>query len=128
TLLGVFLGMGAWMPIGILVVFLLISGPSMLLAYLKLRKRNLGPILDAEGWAINGRLKINVPFGGTLTHLAILPPGSERQLQDPFGEKKRPWGLYLLILIIVAAGILWIFGVADPILPRSIRFGTLFGN
>ncbi|MEN6399949.1 MAG: hypothetical protein ABFC74_06160, partial [Rectinema sp.] len=58
-----FVGMGAWLPVGILVILLLISGPSMVLAYLKLRKRNLGPILDAEGWAVNGRLKINVPFG-----------------------------------------------------------------
>ena len=31
----------------------LISLPSVMLAYIKLRKRNLGPILDANGWAVN---------------------------------------------------------------------------
>src|SRR6185503_3005386 len=40
-------------------LLLLISGPSMLIAWLKLRQRNLGPILDANGWAVNGRVKMN---------------------------------------------------------------------
>jgi len=35
----------------------------MLLAWLKLRQRTLGPVLDATGWAINGRIRINVPLG-----------------------------------------------------------------
>ena len=38
------------MPLAILGLILLISGPSVLLAYLKLRKRNLAPLLDANGW------------------------------------------------------------------------------
>jgi hypothetical protein len=101
-ILGIFFGMGIWMPIGFAGVFLLISGPSMILAYMKLRKRNLGPLLNAEGWAVNGKLKINVPFGTTLSHLATLPPGSSRQMFDPFAEKKKPWGLYFAILVIVA--------------------------
>ncbi|MCB1127157.1 MAG: hypothetical protein KDM81_11705, partial [Verrucomicrobiae bacterium] len=40
-------------------IILVISGPSMLIAWLKLRKRNLGPILDANGWAINARARLN---------------------------------------------------------------------
>lgn len=81
---------------------LLISTPSMLLAYLTLRRRNIGPLLDANGWAVNARAKINVPFGASLTGLAHLPKGAKRSLHDPFAEKKRPWALYLLLLIIVA--------------------------
>ena len=123
-----FVGMGVWMPVGLVSIFLLISGPSMLLAYLKLRRRNLGPILDAEGWAINGRLKINMAFGGALTRLAALPPGSERRLTDPFAAKRRPWGLYLVLLVIVAAAVLWVTRVLDPILPAAIRMGTLLGG
>jgi len=123
-----FVGMGAWLPIGILVIILLISGPSMLLAYLKLRKRNLGPILDAEGWAVNGRLKINVPFGGALTHLAALPPGVERKMTDPFGEKKRPWGLYIALAVVVVLALLWVFGAVDWILPIAAQFGTVIGR
>lgn len=127
-ILGTFLGMGIWMPIGFASVFLLISGPSMILAYMKLRRRNIGPLLDAQGWAINGLLKINVPFGGTLTHLAALPPGAERLLQDPFGEKKRPWKLYIALVLIAALGLAWAFGLFDAILPAAARFRTLIGQ
>ena len=62
-----FLKLKGLMPLGIVAIMLLISGPSMILAWLKLRKRNLGPILDANGWAVNAKAKINVPFGGSLT-------------------------------------------------------------
>ena len=85
-------------------VLLLISGPSLILAYIKLRKRSLGPILDANGWAINAKARINVPFGTVLTYVATLPPGSQRDLTDPYAEKKSPWPkLIILALIIYAA-------------------------
>lgn len=83
-------------------IILVISGPSMILAYLKLRKRNLGPIMDANGWAVNARAKINVPFGTALTGIAKLPPGSKRDLTDPFAEKKSPWPWVIGILIVLA--------------------------
>src|SRR6185312_11442726 len=69
-------GLGVWMPVGVIALSMMISGPSMLLAYLKLRTRNLGPLLDANGWAINGRARINVPFGTALTGVAALPAGA----------------------------------------------------
>jgi hypothetical protein len=81
-------------------LILLISGPSMILAYIKLRKRNLGPILDANGWAINAPAKINVPFGTSLTGIAKLPPGSHRDMVDPFAEKKSPWPKLIALFFI----------------------------
>jgi hypothetical protein len=90
-------------PLLVLAIILLISLPSVIIAWLKLRKRNLGPILDANGWAVNARAKVNVPFGGALTKVATLPPGSQRDLFDPFAEKKSPWPK---ILVLVA--ILWL--------------------
>lgn len=87
-----FLKLAWWqMPIAIAGVMLAISGPSMLLAYLKLRKRNLAPILDANGWAVNAKALINLVFGKTLTDLAILPKNSIRVLRDPYAEKKFPF-------------------------------------
>jgi hypothetical protein len=84
----------AWqVPLAIIGILLAISLPSMVLAWLKLRRRNLGQILDANGWAVNAKAKMNVPFGGSLTGVAALPPGSQRDLVDPFAEKKRPWGV-----------------------------------
>lgn len=114
-ILGLFFGMGAWMPLGIVGVFLLISGPSMILAYMKLRKRNIGPLLNAEGWAVNSRLKINVPFGATLSHLALLPQGASRQIKDPFADKKKPWGLYAGLLIIAILVIAYVAGWLNPL-------------
>ena len=36
-----------------------ISTPSVVLAWFKLRSRSLGPILDSNGWAVNGRAKVS---------------------------------------------------------------------
>jgi hypothetical protein len=102
----------AWwqIPLVIVGVLLLISGPSMLMAFLTLRRRNLGPLLDANGWAVNTRAKINVPFGAALTGLARLPAGAKRSLADPFAEKKRPWGsLLILLLVLIGAALFWWF-------------------
>src|SRR5205085_5416792 len=89
------LGLPWWqIPLALAGIILAISIPSMIIAWLKLRKRNLGPILDANGWAVNARARINVPFGSALTQVAALPPGAQRDLFDPFAEKKRPWKLY----------------------------------
>jgi hypothetical protein len=44
-----FFGLGVWMPLGVAALILFISGGSMAVAWLKLRQRNLGPLLDAGG-------------------------------------------------------------------------------
>jgi hypothetical protein len=105
-----FVSLAWWqMPLAIVGVLIAISGPSLLLAANKLRRRNLGPLLDANGWAINARAMINIPFGGSLTQLATLPPGSERSLKDPYAEKRRPWLVYAVMLIVVAAAVAWAY-------------------
>jgi hypothetical protein len=109
-----FLDLAWWkIPFAILGLLLLISGPSMIIAFLKLRKRNLAPILDANGWAINARVVVNIPFGNTLTHLAIIPFGAKLNLNDPFAEKGRPWWQWALVLGVIAAVVLlaaWKYG------------------
>ncbi len=103
-----FLGLGLFMPLGVLGVILAISGPSMLIAWIKLRQRNLGPILDANGWAINGRVKITVPFGTALTDKAVLPKNSTRTLGDPYAEKRsslRFWVLFIVVVGLAATAI-----------------------
>jgi hypothetical protein len=100
----------AWwqLPVAIAGILLVISGPSMLLAWMTLRRRNLGPLLDANGWAVNARARINVPFGGSLTGVAELPAGASRSLRDPYAEKKRPWKAWLFLLaVIVVLVVLW---------------------
>lgn len=87
-------------PLVFITLILLVSIPSMLIAWLKLKKRNLGPILDANGWAVNAKAKINIPFGGSLTKVAKLPPGSDTDWVDPYAEKRSPWPRLLLIALL----------------------------
>jgi hypothetical protein len=101
-----FLGLGVYMPLGVLGIILIISGPSMAIAWLKLRQRNLGPLLEANGWAINGRVKINIPFGTKLTERAVLPKNSKLDLNDPYADKKaarRTRATVFIILLILTA-------------------------
>jgi hypothetical protein len=100
------------LPLVFIGLVAVISGPSMLIAWLKLRQRNIGPILEANGWAINGRVKINIPFGTQLTERAALPAGSKRDLNDPYSEKagnRRTVLLWILVAvaILAAAVIRW---------------------
>ncbi len=113
-----FLSLPGWqMPLVIAGIVLLISGPSMLLAWLKLRQRNLGPLLDANGWAVNTRARINIPFGSALTGVASLPAGASRSMADPYAEKETPWGTWMFLLIVVVIAIvLWRQGVYDRFL------------
>ena len=103
-----FLGLTWWkMPIAFCGLLLLISGPSMIIAYLKLRKRNLAPLLDANGWAINASAVVNIQFGNTLTHLAELPKGAKINLNDPFTKKKQPILPAIFILSLLAGAALY---------------------
>lgn len=115
-----FFSLGVWMPVGLVTLILLISGPSMLIAWLKLRQRNLGPILDANGWAINARARINIPFGTSLTAVAKLPPGAQRDLFDPFAEKKTLRWKILGVLVLVGLGwAAWNYGWIERIVPMT---------
>lgn len=124
-----FFGLGLWMPLGVLGLILIISGPSMAIAWLKLRQRNLGPLLDANGWAVNAMAKVNVPFGEALTKVATLPSGSKRDLFDPFAEKKRPWKLYVALLLLLGLAIGWYVGALDAYLPwEAVRSTEVLGD
>ncbi|MBO4732394.1 MAG: hypothetical protein J5597_06290 [Spirochaetaceae bacterium] len=105
-ILEAFFKLGAWIPLGIAGIVLAISLPSMILAYLKLRQRNIAPILDASGWAINGNTKISTVLGGSLTHLPVRPVGSFLSGKDPFAVKKFPWKRLLFALILIAVIVL----------------------
>ena len=78
-----------------------------IIAWFKLQSRNLGPILDANGWAVNARARINIPFGTPLTQLAKLPEGAQRSLDDPYAEKRTPLALYLTLILIALAAYAW---------------------
>ncbi len=86
----------------IVAIMLVISGPSLIMAWLKLRKRNLGPLLDANGWAINARARISVALGSILTKIARLPEGATRDARDPYADKKSPWPTLIVLLLLLS--------------------------
>ena len=92
-------------------ILLMISGPAMILAWLKLRRRNISPLLNANGWAINASSKVSIPFGETLTDMAKFP---KMRLKDPFAKKGlAPWKKWCISLAVlaVALGGLWLFNL-----------------
>ncbi len=114
-----FVRLPAWqMPFVVAGLVLLLSGPSMLIAFMKLRRRNIAPMLDPSGWAVNAQAKLNIPFGASLTHTATLPPGAERSLDDPFEQRRRPWLLYSVVLLLAGA-CAYFWWTGD--LPRWLR-------
>jgi hypothetical protein len=112
--------------IAFIAVILLISGPSMIIAFMKLRKRNLGPILDANGWAINSKAKISVPLGTSLTEMATLPPGHQLDKRDPYKPKKGKWVTPIVLAIIAYAIFKWLHSGFDPYLPDPLAHDTYF--
>ena len=102
SILGFLKGFENWqVPLVIAGIMLVISAPSMAIAWLKLRKRNLGPILDANGWAVNAKAKMNVPFGGALTGVAALPPGATFGAEDKYAEKPSAWPKILAVAFVL---------------------------
>ena len=91
-------------------ILLAISAPSLILAYIKLRKRNLGPILDANGWALNAKAKINVPLGTSLTSIAKLPPGATVDVAgDKFAQHSARWPKFAATAFVIW----WLYAFVD---------------
>lgn len=117
---GKFIELGPWIPVAILGLILAISGPSMLIAWLKLRQRSLGPILDASGWAINGRMNINLGLGRSLSQTARVPVNAKRNFADPYADSHGLRNsLCLLALLTVTVLLAWRMHWLDAVLPAS---------
>ncbi len=116
-------GMPLWKTaLGLVALLLLISGPSMILTWFKLRARDIAPILNACGWAINRRLRLSLKLGRIFTTEAAIPAGSERQLTDPFADDNSVRNRFIAILILVAVvAILWFAGLLDSVMPGPMK-------
>lgn len=120
--------LGWWWPVALLILFVCISGPSMLLAWFKLRRRSLGPLLDASGWAVNNGAPINMVMGAALTAVGQLPPGVRHALDDPYSlharlrrKKYSAWLLAsgLVALLLLAGLAAWFWQEGAPVWLRQ---------
>ncbi|MBQ0076059.1 MAG: hypothetical protein KBS69_02860 [Bacteroidales bacterium] len=81
-------------------IMLVISGPAMIMAAIKLRRRNLAPILNANGWAVNADSIVNIPFGATLTEEVQYPL---LQLPKKRLSKGAKWAIAIAGIIVIVA-------------------------
>lgn len=88
-------------PLAALGLALLISVASALRTRLALGRRSLGPLLDAGGWAVNGRARIGGAFARSLTVRAAVPREARRPGADPYGKATVSW--WLVGLVVLAA-------------------------
>lgn len=121
--------LGWWWPMALLVIFAVISGPSVVMAWFKLRRRSLGPLLDASGWAVNTGAPINFTMGGALTAVGQMPPGAQRSLDDPYGlparlghSRVRRAFMTVLALLLLAAASLGGYWAWHGEAPSWLRF------
>lgn len=92
-------------PLLLLVAFICISGPAAFLAWLKLRKRTLGPVLEASGWAVNGQLPVSLLLGSALTSEAELPDNSTRTRHDPLLHAGKRGKIILTVVVVALLGL-----------------------
>ena len=91
----------------IVAIILVISLPSMFIAWRKLRRRDLGPVLNANGWAINAASLVSVKFGKTLTSIVKYP---KMTAVDPKARRRarlRRFIWTLVCLLVLACGFLF---------------------
>ena len=81
-------------------ILLLISGPSMVMAWLKLRRRNLAPVLNANGWAVNADAIISVPFGRKLTEQVSFPFVKAPKIKGGMSAWKK-WLIAICIILVI---------------------------
>lgn len=123
--------LGWWWPLALVGVFVCISAPSVFMAWLKLRRRSLGPLLDASGWAVNKGAPINLAMGASLTSIGKLPPNAQCDMNDPYSLpgkllrkkwKTRLWLLaFLLLLAACGAFILYCAIYGEPVWLFRLR-------
>ena len=86
-------------------IMLVISGPACFIAWRKLHRRNLGPVLNANGWAVNSKILVNLIFGRTLTTVARYPVVKGRDpYVTPLWRRILNW---VLALAVIAFGVLY---------------------
>ena len=116
-------GISLWQFLLIIaVIMLLISGPSMFIAWRKLRKRDLGPVLNANGWAINASALVRVKFGKTLTSLAQYPKLAAVDPEERKKSNSRKFWCWFCLVVILTCLALWLCNILLPLGLKSPLF------
>ena len=71
--------------------------PILLVAWIKLRRRDLSSILEGSGWGINARMRLDRRQAETFTLRPPFPPGAR-------GIRHRAWWVWLVAALVVVGG------------------------
>ncbi|MBR3086395.1 MAG: hypothetical protein IKH04_08330 [Kiritimatiellae bacterium] len=114
-------GISFWYGVlGVAAIILAVSGPSVLLAWFKLRSRDFAPVLNACGWAINKKMLMPMRLSRVFTHEAVIPVGSNISMDDPYVEKHF-WRNALITVAVLAALAFWVWRWHSEWLPEQLR-------
>ena len=81
--------------IGVLIAVLAVMVPISIVAYIKLRKRDISAILEGSGWAINARMRLTRKQGKFFSECPKYPEGSK-------GIARLSWRLVVVIIVLLA--------------------------
>ena len=81
--------------VGVIIALLAVMLPISVVAYMKLRRRDLSAILEGSGWAINARMRLTRRQGKAFTQRPSYPPGAK-------GVPRVGWRLLVAIVAVVA--------------------------
>jgi len=84
--------------IGVFVAILAVMVPYSVMAFVKLRKRDLSAILEGSGWAINARMRLTFRQGRFFTQQPRLPAGAWR-----IGARRGRWGVVAVAIVVLLA-------------------------
>jgi hypothetical protein len=82
--------------IGVLAAVLVVLLPTSIVAFLKLRRRDLSAILEGSGWAVNARMRLTRRQSRFFTERPPYP-------RDARGVSRFPWGRCVAVAVVLAA-------------------------
>ncbi len=115
-----------------------VSIPSAIFAWLKLRKRDIAIVLEGQGWALNERILLGRHLGPLFTRKPSRPKGSSTEMLDSVAElmerrknegldEVEPEGLQgkhkLAIALVVIVAVLYQFGEPVFNMVQAARHG-----
>ncbi len=93
-----------------LVILMFILLPALITGFFKLRARDIGMILEACGWAINGRMRITLKVAKQLMQVGRFSRRSQRTFPE-YAEKRGGlwrWVFYPIFIAAVIYGAIWL--------------------
>ena len=88
-------------------LMLVISLPSVFITWRKLRRRDLGPVLNANGWAINAAAYVKPKFGKSLTQIVKYPKLKDVDPAEAKKVRRRKCIIWAIVILLIAGGVYW---------------------